>query len=228
MNRSEENIFNIRPYRRRLLKYSHNAFKHIQIEKTPKILDLGCGNGIVTLELAKWTKDGQVTGIDTDKKAIIELNEVAKASGLASRVKGINASIYDLSFPLSSFDVIWAEGVFHLLDLTRCLAILKNIIKDGGFLVQHDTNRWMSANLQHYDSFGFKFLEELPLPSGSWWDEYYGPIDAAINEYIDNIALEVLPDEINQYRSEIELIRPDPVKFDTSFYIFKQVLVQEM
>lgn len=64
-----------------------------------KILDAGCGSGRLTRFIGKYSK--KVYGVD-----LIDLPKDKK-------VKFIKASIMDLPFPDSSFDLVYCEGVLH-------------------------------------------------------------------------------------------------------------------
>ena len=63
-----ENILkelNIEGFRAVFLQYTRMAFESIPRIDNPRILDIGCGTGMPTLELAKLS-NGKITGIDID------------------------------------------------------------------------------------------------------------------------------------------------------------------
>lgn len=47
-----------------LVKYTRKAFKMLPKRPFPCILDIGCGSGVPTMELAKLS-DGEIVAIDT-------------------------------------------------------------------------------------------------------------------------------------------------------------------
>ena len=63
--------------RKRLLKYTRKAFRMLPKLNNPRILDVGCGYGIPTIELARLSQ-GEVTGIDIDQPALDELSRKIK------------------------------------------------------------------------------------------------------------------------------------------------------
>ncbi len=90
----EEKRFKMRNdnIRKRLLKYTRKAFRMLpQIDK-PRILDIGCGSGVPTLELARLSQ-GEIVGIDIDQPALDKLTSKIKEAGLTDRVQGVNCSI---------------------------------------------------------------------------------------------------------------------------------------
>ena len=80
------------------LKYTHKAFLRLPRLEKPRILDIGCGSGVPTIELAKLS-GGEVTGIDIDQSCIDEFNRKIKEENLSNRVKAIKLSIFEMKFP---------------------------------------------------------------------------------------------------------------------------------
>jgi len=86
-------------------------------------LDIGCGNGPVTIALAQRYPDAHVTGIDYWGKkwdysqAVCERN--AEAEGVAGRTRFERASASALPHEDGSFDAVVSNNVFHEVDDTR-------------------------------------------------------------------------------------------------------------
>ena len=74
------------------LKYTRKAFFKLSRQKKPRILDIGCGSGIPTIELAKLS-NGEVTGIDIDQSSLDELKRKISEEALSNRVEGINLDV---------------------------------------------------------------------------------------------------------------------------------------
>jgi ubiquinone/menaquinone biosynthesis C-methylase UbiE len=203
------------------LKYTRNAFESIPEIDKPRILEIGCGTGIPTLELARLS-NGEITGIDIDQGALDILNLKIKQEGLTSRVKVYNRSVYDTKFKENTFDIIWEEGVIHILDLKRALTECNRVLKQNGFLVTGEAIKWTGRKLKHFPRFGFKLIKEIPWEEGCWWNEYYRPLEEKINnlrikyDNLDNIQ------EIQQHLMEIEMVKKDPPQFDCITYIMQK------
>ncbi|GAH56296.1 unnamed protein product, partial [marine sediment metagenome] len=71
----------------------------------PYILDIGCGSGVPTMELARLT-NGQIVGADINQTLLDKLNRKIKEAGLSHRVKTVRCSISEMNFREESFDII--------------------------------------------------------------------------------------------------------------------------
>jgi ubiquinone/menaquinone biosynthesis C-methylase UbiE len=60
-------------FRERLNKYTRKAFKMLPKLEKPRILDIGCGSGVPTIELAKLS-EGEIIGIDVNQPFLDKLN----------------------------------------------------------------------------------------------------------------------------------------------------------
>lgn len=92
-------------FRKRFIKYTRKAYQMLPKLEQPSILDIGCGSGLPTLELARLN-NGKIIGIDIDQTQLEKLNRKIVEAGLAHRVKTINCSLFEMNFPDESFDII--------------------------------------------------------------------------------------------------------------------------
>ncbi len=63
--------------------------------------------------------EGEVVGIDIDQDALDILNQKIEDMGLEKQVKTLNCSLFDLSFPDESFDIIWSEGSIFVMGFEK-------------------------------------------------------------------------------------------------------------
>ena len=91
-----------------------------------ELLDVGCGPGTITVDLARRVAPGRVIGIDRAPEVSIEL-----------RV----GDVYALEFPDASFDVVHAHQVLqHLTDPVRALSEMRRVLRPGGLLAVRDSD----------------------------------------------------------------------------------------
>ncbi|MHA1488023.1 MAG: class I SAM-dependent methyltransferase, partial [Promethearchaeota archaeon] len=136
---SEEmiNELDLDHFRKVFNKYTIEAFRKLPKLEKPRILDIGCGSGVPTMELAKLS-DGEVIGIDIDQESLDRLSRKIEQKGLTNRVKAIKCSLINIKFPDNSFDIIWAEGSITSLGVEKSLRGWNRILKPKGFMVIHD------------------------------------------------------------------------------------------
>lgn len=97
-----------------------------------KILDAGCGEGGVSLYLAKHY-GMRMTGIDLLDFNIAKAKRIARQEGLANMCEFDEASYLDTSFPDASFDAIYTmETLVHSPDYEKTLVEFHRLLKPGG------------------------------------------------------------------------------------------------
>ncbi len=133
--------------------------------KNKRVLDLGCGPGILTDYFRR--KGAKISGVDISKKEI----EIAR-----SEFKGIDfkvASAYKLPYPPNTFDMVISSWVIHYLDLDRALKEVRRVLKKGGFLV-FSTNNPLQEVTRHKKRLP-RFIREFHdyfkegVMSSTWW-----------------------------------------------------------
>jgi ubiquinone/menaquinone biosynthesis C-methylase UbiE len=99
----------------------------------PRILELGCGEGNLAIELA--SRGMQVTAIDLSEQRIERAR--TKATHLGVPPTFLVADLNTASFPQGPFDCVVAhDSLHHILLVDRVCSEVKNSLKPGGrFLV---------------------------------------------------------------------------------------------
>ena len=98
-----------------------------------RILDIGCGTGLVALELAKKYVSSMVTGIDVLPKMVYSANEILGRSTFKDRVVFREADAMDLPFEKDSFDLILNRHVLQIIpDFNQVLKEMERVLKPGG------------------------------------------------------------------------------------------------
>ncbi|MFX1566856.1 MAG: class I SAM-dependent methyltransferase [Promethearchaeota archaeon] len=204
------------------LKYTRKAFDSLPEIDKPRILDIGCGTGTVSLELAKLS-NGEIFSIDIDQKALDKLNQKIIKKGLSDKVKVYHRSVYDTKFEDKMFDIIWEEGVIHLLDFKKAITECNRILKVNGYMISGEADNWADKKLKYYPKFGFKLLKQIPWAKECWWKEYYAPLEKKINalrKKYDNIDV---IEEIKRHLTEIEMVKKNTTGFECTTYILQKI-----
>ncbi len=128
-------------------KFRRAAIRLMELGGCETVLDVGCGTGTLTLEIASvLDRAGRITGADAAPKMI----EVAqrKAAGVSS-VAFDAALAENLPYPDESFDRAVSTFFFHHVDYglkVRSLNEMHRVLKPGGLAVIVDvdvpTNLW--------------------------------------------------------------------------------------
>jgi len=167
--------------RERLLEYTRKAFRMLPQLDKPIILDIGCGSGVPTMELARLS-NGEIIGMDIDQDMLDVLRGKVERAGLSDRVKIMNRSLFDLAFPDESFDIIWAEGSINVVGFKKGLQEWKRLLKPGGFMVVHDERGNVSEKLEQISDCGYQLLGYFGLDTDVWRTEYFLPLERLILE----------------------------------------------
>jgi len=183
---------------------------------TPKdnasVLDIGCGSGIQTIELAKMC-NGHITAIDIDVPALVLLQRRIKEQGLSHRFSIKSVSMLDLHHLGETFDIIWAEGSIYAVGFERGIRDWKQLLNKDGFLVVHDENDRVDAKLQIIKKHGYKILGQIEIPHEEWEERYYKPL-------LSILATKKLPDsEFRELRKEIDTFKR--TKMGSVFFILQ-------
>jgi ubiquinone/menaquinone biosynthesis C-methylase UbiE len=188
----------------------------------PRILDIGCGSGVPTMELARLGQ-GEVIGIDIDQSALDKLRRKIREAGLSGRVRAVNCSILDMAFPDENFDIIWSEGSIFVIGFKRGIQEWKRFLKSGGFMVIHDERGNVEEKLEQIPKCGYKLLGYFILSEETWRTEYFAPLEKLIAESQtspadDPRALE----ELSQARRELEMFKRNPEHNNSVFLVMQK------
>ncbi len=109
-----------------------------QLAPDARVLDVGCGPGTITVDLAARVPQGQVTGIDAAADVLALAREEAERHGQAN-VRFETGDAYRLAFADGSFDVVHAHQVLqHLSDPVAALTEMRRVCRPGGLVAARD------------------------------------------------------------------------------------------
>lgn len=212
------------------------------VPQKPAILDVGCGPGVQTRELARVT-GGKITAVDTHQPFLDRLQAQVESEGLAEQITTMNKSMKDLDFPDASFDVIWSEGAIYIMGFGEGLADWKRLLKPGGCIavteiswIKLDPPRevfdfWNEAypgmdsvegNLKTIKSLDYHVLGHFTLAESCWLEEYYAPVMKRVamlrEKYPNDAEKQALLDE---EMAEVKLYKKYSAWYGYEFYVMQ-------
>ncbi|MEV6840744.1 class I SAM-dependent methyltransferase [Streptomyces sp. NPDC051133] len=105
-----------------------------------RILDIGCGPGTITADLAELVPDGRVTGVDHAPGILEQARATAAGRGLAN-VDFAVADVHALDYPDDTFCVVHAHQVLqHVGDPVQALREMRRVTKPGGLVAVRDAD----------------------------------------------------------------------------------------
>ena len=225
------------------LRYTRRAFGMLPELRHPWILDVGCGPGPVTQELARLG-GGQVVGLDIDRAALDGPSTRVDEQGLAGQVQLIHGSMFAIGFRDGRFDVVWAEGSLQFMGFERALRSWRRLIKPGGFLVVHEmawlrpdppqaiVDRWqpvfaeistVASYLIQLPACGYLPIGHFSLPEDFWWVNYYAPLQERIRALREEVAGDRATQQIlEREQREVDLFQAHARWYGSAFLVMQR------
>ncbi len=223
---------------------TRNAFRYLKnLPVDPLILDIGCGPGMQTLELAKLS-NGTIIALDNYQPFLDILMKNAKRKGVEKQIIPKNQSMLEMDFKNNSFDLIWSEGALYFMGFQNGLKRCHQLLKKNGYLAvtqavflqpsipkplqqfwdkEYPDIKDVKTNISFTQQEGFELLAHFTLPKSSWIDTYYSPMEKRINElkkkYSDNtVALQVFA----ECEKEIKIYQKYSDYYGYEFFIMQK------
>jgi SAM-dependent methyltransferase len=205
-----------------MLRHTRRAFRMLPKMERPRILDIGCGSGVPTLELERLSC-GKLTAVDTDQVQLDRLAKKVEEAGLSGRIKVMRRSMLDLDFPEQSFDIVWAEGSIAVIGFERGLREWRRLIREGGHLVVHDDLRGLHEKLKLIPRCGYELIGHFLLGVDTWWREYYSLLEKELETMRakyggDGKTAEIL--ECDQ--KEVDGFHKEKNRYRSVFYVIRK------
>ena len=118
----------------------------LKLKGSERILDIGCGDGKITTELATQVSNGSVLGIDSSNE-MITLAQSKFAAEPHSNLRFQHGDASTLSFK-NEFDVVFSNATLHwVLDHRPVLKGIYNSLKQGGTILLQMGGRGNAADV---------------------------------------------------------------------------------
>ncbi|MBN2531574.1 MAG: methyltransferase domain-containing protein [Spirochaetales bacterium] len=210
-------------FRSRLSGYTRQAYSRLPHMEAPAILDIGCGSGIPTIQLAIISK-GKITAVDIDRQSLNILRDKIKVFRLSGHIKPVRHSLLTLHFKNTCFDIVWAEGSIAVIGFEKGIQEWRRFIKPGGFLVVHDEITNYREKMTCIPKFNYTLVHHFKISEHVWLNEYFNPLLQRIKELQviyknDPGAMKILDKEA----SETALFMKSPENLASLFYIMQKI-----
>ena len=215
----------------------------VGIPPKPYILDIGCGVGMQTRELARIS-NGTIIAFDNHQTFLDKLMEKAKKEGVAEKIIPKNQSMLEMDFGTNTFDIIWSEGALYFMGFAKGLIKCNELLKEHGYLAvteivyllpdppaplqqffekEYPDIGDIQSNINLITMANFNLISHFTLPKSSWLENFYSPMEEAIKilkkKYSSNeVALQVFEDSQN----EINLYKEYSDYFGYEFFIMQK------
>lgn len=201
------------------------------------ILEIGCGKGLTTLLLSKNTS-AKITAIDNEPSAVDFLSSRIKCDGLNTRITPLCASMTEIPFENSTFDLILAEGSAYIMGVTNALNKWKPLLKKDGILIFSDlvwlTNTPSKEAKAYFENeypdmqmvetrkaqatkAGYKVIDSFKI-SDLAWSNYYNPLIERVRKLSPQMKGSAA---INDIQIEIDIYNKFLGEYGYQMYILK-------
>lgn len=209
-----------------------------------RIADIGCGTGGQTITLAQ-NVEGQITAVDLFPEFLEKLNARSRELGLENKITTLERSMDDLPFSDEEFDMIWSEGAIYNMGFEKGVRDWKRYLKTGGILAvseitwitgtrpaeieAHWNNEYpeidtASGKIRILEENGFSPVGYFILPQESWIDNYYKPMEARFDDFLQkHNNSEIAQNIVEGEKEDIRKYRKFKDYFSYGFYIAKRV-----
>ena len=127
------------------LRLRDQLVESLGLQGGEKVLDVGCGRGLMVIAAAKRLKTGKATGVDSWDATVLSGNSSdaakanAKLEGLADKVRFETGDLRKLVYPEKSYDVAMSALAIHNLgnreDRDKAVNEMWRVLKPGGKLL---------------------------------------------------------------------------------------------
>ncbi|CAN8104538.1 unnamed protein product [Discula destructiva] len=142
----------------------HAAYLVPHLQPHFKILDVGCGPGNITHDLARLVPQGSAMGVDMSPGAVEAANARYKEPNLSYKVAdatGLSA------FADNSFDVVHAHCVLmHIPDAITALKEMHRVLVPNGIMATRDISAGIFSIRPSYPPFDKLMTDYVPVAEG--------------------------------------------------------------
>lgn len=212
------------------------------VPESPRILDLGCGPGVQTVDLLGLS-GGTVVALDVLPMMIERTKSLAAGAGVLDRLDAVEQDMTRMDFAPASFDIVWSEGAIYNLGFENGLERVRSLVRPGGhvavsepvwltpdpprpvadFWAQYPEMDTVENKLAVIERAGYGLEGHFVLPKEAWTVDYYDPMERLLAEKARE--WESLPEGLSvlaEARHEIELYRRYSDSYGYAFFVMRR------
>ena len=225
--------------------YTRQALRQLKgLPASPRVLDLGCGPGKQTLVLAEEL-GVPIMAVDFYRPFLDTLEADAQERGLAGLVRAELGDMHKLEYASASWDLIWCEGAIFILGFAKGLKMWRPWLAPGGCVAVTECS-WLRPDppqevVQYWEQLypeigqiqdclgairnaGYEVVDHFTLAPSAWWDNYFGPRSARIDELTRAGGIDPAMEMVmEQCRQEIDIYRKYYEWYGYVFYLMRAV-----
>lgn len=205
----------------------------------PRMADMGCGNGHTAFQLIA-TLGGSVTAVDFAEPFIDEL----KARLQGEPITPVLGEMLEPGLAPGSLDLIWSEGAAFAVGVENALKTWLPLLKPGGILVYSEAVwftpapggkiaefwaqnypeiRSVGDNITRAEALGYRFLAARALPRQAWWESYFNPMRARLDQLEPTLEPNSLMAQVVvSARREQEMFRLYGDQYGYAFFVLQK------
>ena len=137
-----------------------------------KVLDVGCGRGLMMIGAAKRIKAGKVSGVDVWSTEDLSSNTAeaalanARAEGVADKVKIENSDARRLPYTPATYDAVVSSLVIHNIseatERAKALDEMLRVTKPGGHIAIYDIMH-ATEYMKHFEAAGAQIVNKSAI-----------------------------------------------------------------
>jgi SAM-dependent methyltransferase len=204
------------------------------------VLDIGCGPGAQTLDLAEQLPAARFVAIDLHQPFLQALQSRSRLRGLSARITPVRADMSRLPARSGVWDLVWCEGAAYIVGVAAALESWRPLLRPGGVAAFTDAV-WLSDSppeaartfwAEYADmltlperrrqviGLGWEILGDFVLPPAAWWDDYYRPMlerieGLRVTYQGDAVAMAVL----EECQAEVDVFRRHGDSYGYAFFV---------
>jgi len=207
------------------------------------VLDLGCGPGAQTLVLAEALHEASILAIDLTPQMVTEAARRVAECRFGDRVL---VDLGDMMEPMvapGSQDLIWCEGAIYVAGVARALTAWRPLLARDGSVAftepvwlnpspAEEPVKWwrdeypaitdQAGVRASIEAAGFDTVGSFVLAADSWWNDYYGPMEARIAAFRSRHFNDPVADEIAiEADREIDMFRRYSADYSYGFFVVR-------